>query len=176
MKQKKLTTGGNTILKYYLNSVQEAKVLHNQLTRQGMKCKHEYPKDKGYDGVVHIIVYSIGRSFSFLTETITTQPRTLCYSVTEVLKRTWNTWFDNGLDEYCLLKENDIRIFYPKLSITFSKDKHYNPVPFAPSGTSIQKEITSVDLDLMSMPELKCNNAKSGLAILDNRRILMAKF
>lgn len=69
-------------------------MLHSQLTRQGMECENAYPKDKGYDGVVHIIVSPIDRSFSFLTETTYDYPRTLCYSVTEVLKRTWNTWVD----------------------------------------------------------------------------------
>lgn len=87
-------------LKYYLRNEQERTVLNKQLTKQDMKHIGLNP-EWGGSNALYITVSPVDRSFSFKCihkDPMVHKGYTLCHSVTEVLKRTWGTWFDNGLD------------------------------------------------------------------------------
>ncbi len=86
------------MLKYYLKTIQESKMLYYQLTKQGMKRVGLVPEWDGYTNDRYIEISPVDRKFSYHidygTSGVSIICHTLCHSVTEVLKRTWGTWVE----------------------------------------------------------------------------------
>lgn len=90
------------MLKYYIKSNQEIIVLGKQLSKQGMIRQGDvlvYDESRAL-GSVYLAISPVDRIFSFNRldkgSLRTYMQYTLCDSLTEVLKRTWNTYIDKG--------------------------------------------------------------------------------
>lgn len=112
------------MLKYYLKNVQESNVLYSQLIKQGMTFNGSFPVWNGKDqNTEYITICPVDRTFKYDidygTGGITIPFYTLCDSVTEVLKRLWNTWVDKPKGGTKIFYANNTYSF-PTESVTFS--------------------------------------------------------